>query len=186
MIKNVHAAQYGNNLLEKVIGEKSLEFNTDKSCFMLMGNKSARKKLQKQLQQTPLALCEQPMKEVKVLKYLGEFLSVDLAESVHQTVIKRASIVKQTIYEIRAVIEDTRAEHLGALNIAFMIWKQAILSMLTFNSGTWVSIPRKTFRVLDELFHMFCRIILRVSSGCPIPSYYWQSGFLKFKNIILE
>ena len=32
----------------------------------------------------------------------------------------------------------------------------------------------------------FCRSIFRVSSGCPIPSYYWQSGSRKFENIILQ
>ena len=58
--------------------------------------------------------------------------------------------------------------------------------MILFNSGTWVCISRKTLKVLDDLFHSFCQIIFRVSSGCPIPSFYWQSGSRKFENIILE
>ena len=50
-------------------------------------------------------------------------MSYNLVESVHQTVIRRASVARLAIYEIRTVIEDTRAEKMGALNLAFSIWK---------------------------------------------------------------
>ena len=172
MAEGAVAAQFGNNLLEDLMGEKSLEFNTEKSCYLLMGKKKARKKLQTELVKKPLTLCEEPMKEVISLKYLGEYISYDLADSVHQTVLKRVGIAKLTIYELRAVIEDMRAERLGSLNIAFSIWEQALVPMILFNSGTWVCISRKTLKVLDDLFHSFCQIIFRVSSGCPIPSFY--------------
>ena len=126
------------------------------------------------------------MTEVKVLKYLGDHLSVNLEESVYQTVIKRVVIAKHAIFEIRSVIEDTRANIFGSVNVAFMIWETAIIPMLTFNSESWFGMNKKTLKILDDLFHTFCRAIFRVSTGCPIPSFYWESGSLKFSNIILQ
>ena len=52
------------------------------------------------------------MLEMKALKYLGDYLTESLDDSVHQTVLKRVGIVKHTIVEIRAVIEDSRAHRL--------------------------------------------------------------------------
>ena len=46
----VQSANYGNKLLEKVISEKGLEFNTEKSMFIVMGNKKARKVLKSELE----------------------------------------------------------------------------------------------------------------------------------------
>ena len=46
------------------------------------------------------------MKEEKVIKYLGDFLSSSLEEYVHIRVVKRASAMKIATYEIRSLIED--------------------------------------------------------------------------------
>ena len=43
MAEGLTSAQYGNNLLEDLMGEKSLDFNTDKSCFLLMGNRGLKR-----------------------------------------------------------------------------------------------------------------------------------------------
>ena len=117
---------------------------------------------------------------------MGENLSFYLEESFHQTVIKRVAIAKHAIFEIRSVIEDTRAKILGSVNIAFMIWETAIIPMLAFNSECWIGISKKTIKILDDLFHTFCRAIFRVSTGCPIPCFYWESASLKFSNLILQ
>ena len=186
MAESVESAQYANNLMELIIGRKGLQFNEDKCMFVLMGNKRERKILKEQLNKTPLKLCNQNMKEVKVLKYLGENISFNLEDSVHQTVLKRVATAKHVILEIRTVVEDTRSELMGSLNVAFSIWETAVLPMLLFNCESWVSIGKKTIKVLDDFFHSFCKTILRVSSGCPIPSFYWQSGSTKISNIILQ
>ena len=102
-------------------------------------------------------MCDKDMKETETLKYLGDYLLSDLGDSVHVTVLKRVNAVKQTILDIRTVIEDTRAERLGSMNVAFNIWDQAILGMLTHNAETWVGITKKTIRILDNLFHSFSK-----------------------------
>ena len=112
-------------------------------------------------------------------------MTSSLEESVHQTVTKRAAIARHAIHEIRNVIEDTRAERMGALNIAFVLWEQGLMSMILHNSETWVSMKKKTVKILDDLFHHFCRVVLRVSVSCPKVNFYWQSGSLTFENHIL-
>ena len=71
---------------------------------MLIGNAKVKKGIRSQLEDNPLTLCGQPMTEVNLIKYLGDQLSFSLEDSVHQTVMKRIGTVKQSIFEIRAVI----------------------------------------------------------------------------------
>ena len=59
------------------------------------------------------------------------------------------------MYEIRTIVEDRRADTLGALNLAFTFWEQSVLSMLLFNCESWTGIQRKTLKVLDNLFLTF-------------------------------
>ena len=58
--------------------------------------------------------------------------------------------------------------------------------MLYTNSESWVSVSKKTLKILDGLFQEFSQKMWRASSGSPIPSYYWISGTLKSENIILQ
>ena len=186
MAETQSSAQFANDLMENIMGEKSLSFNMEKSAFLIVGNKQQRKKLKRQVDKNPITLCKEPMKEVKVLKYLGDCVSYSLETSVHQTVVKRVAIVKLAVLEIRTVIEDTRADMFGAANLAFNIWELSILPMLLFNAGSWMGISKKTIKILDDLFHFFCRTIFRVSVSCPIPSYYIETGSLMFSNQILQ
>ena len=172
--------------MEELFEQKNLSFNLKKSQFVLIGSKKSRKKLRKELEDTPLKLCNKDMVETDALKYLGDYLLSNLEDSVHVTVLKRVNVVKQTILDIRTVIEDTRAEKLGSMNVAFNIWDQAILGMLTYNAETWVGITKKTLKILDNLFHSFNQKIWRTSTGIPIPYHYWISRILKFSNYILQ
>ena len=145
-------AQLGNEVMEELIGKKGLEFNYDKSMYLIMGNKKVRKKMNEDIEKSPMKLGNQTMKEAKAIKLLGDLISINLEESVHQTVMKRAGVVNHAIFEARTVIEDTRANSLGALDVAFNIWNSGILAMLLYNSETWINISKKTIRVLDNLF----------------------------------
>ena len=109
MAENVDSAQKANKLLEDLTGKKSLELNLDKSNYMVVGNKKARKGIIRQLEKNPLTLSGKMMKEVKVTKYLGYFLAPSLEQSVHETVLRRIGLAIHSIYEIRTIIEDSRA-----------------------------------------------------------------------------
>ena len=68
-------SQYANNKLEEMVNRKGLEFNIDKSNFVIIGSKKEVKRLQKDLEDEPLKLCNENIKQVKLLKYLVEFIS---------------------------------------------------------------------------------------------------------------
>ena len=165
---------------------KILKFHKDKSNFMVIGNAKAKKEIRSELEANPRILCGKPMQEVNIIKYLGDYLSVSLEDSVYQTVLKRAGIVKQSIYEIRAIIEDRRANQIGGINLAFEMWDAAVIPMLFFNSESWTNMSRKTFKVINSLFNSFYRVIFRIGTGCPIPNFYWQCGTMKAEFYILQ
>ena len=156
LAENVASAQYANEVMEELLGKKSLKLNLDKSSFLVIGTKKSRRAISNEIMETPLKLGGEAMKEDKAIRYLGDFLTFNLEESVHLTVVKRLGVARQILYEIRAVIEDLRAQRLGSLGTAFDIYEQSVLQMILVNSETWVSIPRKTMKILDDFFHFFC------------------------------
>ena len=112
------------------------------------------------------------MKEVEKLKFLGDIISHSPEESIHDTVLKRQGIVKQSIIEIRTLIEDRRASSIGGINLAFSLW-ETVVSSLLYNSETWLRIPKKTMKVLKDIFNTFYSTIFRIGKGTPIIYYYW-------------
>ena len=109
-----------------------------------MGKKAARKNMRNQLNKKPLKLSGENMKECQALKYLGDFIGINLEESAHITVMKRIGVAKKTINDIRTVVEDTRAEKLGAMSLAYELWTQSVMPMVYANCESWISISRKT------------------------------------------
>ena len=57
MAETIKSAQEANLLMEDLFELKSLSFNLKKSQFLLMGNKSTRKKFRQDLEKPPLKLC---------------------------------------------------------------------------------------------------------------------------------
>ena len=131
-------------------------------------------------------LCGQKMKEVSEVKYLGDFIMFNNDESIHTTVKKRIGLAKHSVIEIRSIIEDSRATKLGGINISFQIFEACVLSFVLHNAETWDFIPKKTMKLLDDLFNYFFRKIFRISSGAPISNFYWQTGCLTAGNVILQ
>ena len=180
------AAQAANDKMETMIETKLLDFNLDKSCFIVCGNKKARARLQSELDNNPLTLCGRRMKQVFVDKYLGDQLSVSLSESVKATVNKRTGVATHSIYEIRSVIDDCRAKVVGGMTAAFDMWEMSVLPMLLYNCETWVNIPESTMNQLIKTQNQFYRVALGVGIGCPIPCLYWQTGGMMMPNRILQ
>ena len=125
------------------------------------------------------------MKQVFSVRYLGDFLCSTLEESVHMTVMKRVGVAKKSIYDIRAIIEDKRAECLGGFNLALEIWSASVEPMLWTNAESWVNVQKKTMRVLDDLYSTLYRSLFRIGTGCPRVNYYWQLATLLPANILL-
>ena len=116
------------------------------------------------------------MKEVKVMKFLGDYICNSIEDSVHQTVSKRIGIAKQAVYEIRAIIEDRRAGCIGGINLAFDIFNASVVTMVLHNCETWGKVPKKSLKMLNDLFLLFFRSVFRIGVGTPIVNFYCSTG----------
>ena len=184
---SVMAAQAGNNIVEAAMETKLLDFNLDKSCYIIMGSNDNKKKIENDLEVSPLTLCGEPMKTVPAEKYLGDMISCNgLAASVEATVAKRRGQVFSNILEIKAVIEDYRATVVGGVAAGIEIWELAIMPFLMNNSETWVEISPKTIENLDNLQNMFYRYLLATPRSCPIPALLWETGGLLMEHRIAK
>ena len=153
---------------------------------MIIGDRKSRKNLKEDAEKNPLTINGKKMKEVTVIKFLGDLVSNSAEESVHQTVTKRIGIAKQAVFEIRSVIEDRRAQSIGGINLAFEIFNASVLGMLLHNCETWDSIPKKTMKILNDLYLLFFRTIFRIGNGAPIVNFFWETGTMKPKFLILQ
>ena len=89
MATNIEDAQYGNERIREVLDPKQLRLNLEKSSFIVVGNKTARVRLQEELKTKPLMLYNSKMKEENMIKYLGDYFRDSSEESTHQTVLKK-------------------------------------------------------------------------------------------------
>ena len=169
-----------------MVNKKVLELNIEKSNYVLVGNKKARKKLRDELQRKPIYIGGHEMQETKHVKYLGDMVSFDNNESIHETVKRRIGLAKFSVIELRTLIEDTRASKNGGINIAFDIFNAAIIPSILYNRETWINIPKKTLKILEDFFNSFFQTILRCSTGTPKPSFYWQTGSIRVENLLLQ
>ena len=172
--------------MKQLVESKLLDLNLSKSVYIVAGNKKARNMLKKKAEESPLILCKTVMKYVEANKYLGCWLAGSAAETVATTVSHRLGVAKRTIYEIRAVIEDRRADTLGAVEIALRLWEQTVIPMLLFGADTWSLVPKKTMDQLDKVSHQFLKSVLGLGkNGCPTPILYLQTATMTMSNRIL-
>ena len=67
------------------------------------------------------------------------------------TIKKRYDKVKTALKEIRAVIEDCRANLTGGLVTGLEIWEVAVMPFLLNNSETWTDIHKDALEMLENL-----------------------------------
>ena len=184
---SVQSAQFGNDIMRSVAESKLLDFNIEKSGFVIFASKRRRPEVLNELKVQPLELCNKKMKHMSSVKYLGDYLNEKgLAESVHVTVLKRKGLVTKAIYDIKSVINDCRTHVTGKLISGIDLWETAVIPMLLYNSETWQDIKKATIEELEKLQVIFLRSLFAVGSGCPLPLLYSQTGTLRMEFRILE
>merc|ERR1711954_306810 len=109
----IEEAQRSNNKMEKISESKLLNFHISKSVFLLTGKKKAREKLQREVDTSPLMLCNSKMPQVECERYLGCWLDATAADPVATTIKKRIGMANKSIFEARIIVEDTRSEIIG-------------------------------------------------------------------------
>ena len=113
---DLESAQVGNDRMESVAETKLLDYNLQKSCYVVIGKKKERLEIEKKSKVKPLLLCEKPMNQEKSVKYLGDWISQEgLSESVSITVKNRLGLAKLAIFEMKTVVEDCRSYVVGEL-----------------------------------------------------------------------
>ena len=81
------------------------------------------------------------MPKVEIEKYLGDSYRRNLSDSAYETVKRRIGIISHSIFEIRNIVDDARADSIGRLTVGFSIWESACVTALIHNSEVWVNIP---------------------------------------------
>ena len=173
--------------MEVIAETKLLDYNYEKSAFMIVGTKKARHKIQQKLDESPLMFCNRPMNQVTSTKYLGDWLSTNgVADSIKVTVNKRFGLAQRAISDIRVIIDDCRNSIVGGLATGLHIWEAAVLPGLLFNSECWINISNPVMDQLEKLQLRFYRTILSVGTGCPLPIIYWDTGGMMMKYRIIK
>ena len=126
----VSEAQEVNNRFEQCVQPKLLDFNTDKSCFVITGPKTGQNRLRQELISTPLTLYGVKLNEKLSEKYHGDLIhTAGVSESAHLTVLERSRQLHTKISEARTIVEDCRSLVL----VGSDIWEMAILLSLLTN-----------------------------------------------------
>ena len=140
MCDSMEAAQHGNELVSHVMETKLLDFNLDKSCYLVVGKSDYKKAISNQLESVPLTLSGFPMKEVIQEKYLGDYIHQNgNPESVLATIKARSGLVTSAINEIRSVLEDCRINVVGGLCAGIDIWELSVIPFLLFCSVLYLA-----------------------------------------------
>ena len=175
-------AQAGNHMIEAVMESKLLDLNIDKSCYIVIGGKNIIKDIRTDLENFPLTLCGNLMKEKVSDKYLGDYIHCQgTAASVQCTVQNRSGRISLNIVESRAIIEDCRVNAVGGLLAGLELWEMAILPSLLNNCQTWINISDESIKILEDLQNTMYRTLLSVPRTCPIPALCWDMGALQMR-----
>ena len=170
----------------ELVESKQLDLNTSKSSFIIAGRRKAREKLQEQVDSSPLLLYNVKMSQVKSEKYLGIWLSETAADSVSITVNKRIGVATRTIFEIRSIIEDCRAEKIGGILLAFQLFEAWLIPSLLYGFEALSPIPKSSLKKLNDLSNKFLKVILGLGNkGNHTGAMYWMTGVMLMDNRIL-
>ena len=107
-------ARATNLCIERVLTEKRLVLNEDKTVCLVWGSSEEKDKVKKELNKKPLKCGEVTIKVAESDKWLGDYLNCGgLAESVMETIRQREGKVKGAAFEIVDFVDDWRARIVG-------------------------------------------------------------------------
>ena len=182
---SAESAQAGVFRMEAMAETKGLDFNEDKSCYVIFGKGQARTKMEEDFLRNPVKLYGNQMKCSQYEKFLGDQMGNSLSDSVGATIAKRIGRVTQSIYEINAIVNDCRSNVPGGLMSGLAIWEVAIIPHLLDNSSTWFDIKKEDLRRLYKLQDLLFTTLFQTQKA-PMVSYYWDCKALKMEERILK
>ena len=105
-------------------------------------------------------------------------------QSVVTTVKKRYDKAMAAVLDIKCIVEDVRANVVGAIQTGLEIFNLSVIPFILHNSETWDNIPREAMDMLEKILLSFLRMLLRTPKTTPIPSLLWETGSLGIKSRI--
>ena len=183
--EDLDSVRYGNSRMKESAESKLLDFNKDKSCMVIIGNRKFKKIINQQLDTNPIIFCNNLMRVSESEKYLGDNISSSLSESVLNTIQKRKGLCLKVISEIKLTVEDCRSHVVGGLLAGMDIWTMAVIPYLFANGECWAEMPKKAIALLNSIQNTFFRALFATCTGCPIPAFYWDTGVLLAENLVM-
>ena len=97
------------------------------------------------MQKNPLLCGKFETKEKDKDKWLGQTISSSgLTDCVAQTVSAKEGKIRGACLEIALIINDWRAQDIGGMKTALLLWESCCISSLLHGAGTWVQINSET------------------------------------------
>ena len=122
-------ARVTNSKVDIVMKQRGLSLNKDKSVCVIIGNKKQKMEATKEIEKDPLLCGDFITKEKEEEKWLGQILSnAGLADCVEKTVVTRTGKIKAACLEIIQVVNDWRAEVVGGMETAILLWESCCIS----------------------------------------------------------
>ena len=178
--------QSGNLKVESIMKSKLLEIHPDKSCYLLLANKTNYDLVQKEISDNPFVYHNFDIKQKSQEKWLGEQLHEQgLSATNLATVISRRGKATAAIFEIKSVLQDIKLHALGGIKCGLEIFELAVVPFLLSNADTWTSLDEKTLLELDKLQVLFLSVLLSVPLSCPRPAVFWDTGSISMENKII-
>ena len=180
-------ARAGAVKLSSMLRERLLRCHPTKTCYIVIGNKSYKQRVQEDFKQDPLRFGDLDLSEKSEGAYLGDIISSGgLAASIEATIASRLAKTKGAIFETAAIMKDFRMQVVGGLQGAFDIWERAIIPSLMANSGSWVAINKSALKTLTELQNLFCRLAYSCPGSTPLPALLSEAGLLSMDHRVMS
>ena len=104
--------------------------------------------------------------------------SLGLADSVLQTIISREGKIRGACLEIAVIVNDWRAERLGGMETALMLWERCCIPSMLHGAGTWIEMNPVTEKRLNSKQSWFVRLIYQIGQGSPVSALLWDNFLL--------
>ena len=141
---------------------KLLEVHPDKCCHLILEHKNVNN-IRNEIEQNPLKYKSSTIKEKNKEKWLGETIHNEGVEaSIKATINDRKGRVKNAIFELNAIMEDTKMMIIGGVKGALSIWEIGILPMMIHNCDTWTDIDDDDMNELEDLQIFFFQVLCQV------------------------
>ena len=92
--------------------------------------------------------------------------------------MSREGKIRGACLEIAVIINDWRAEILGGMETALMLWEKCCIPSVLHGAGTWVEMNSSTEKRLNSIQSWFVRFIYQVGQGSPVSALLWDNFLL--------